>query len=1212
MSRLYLPPLALLCNIACMSAPANFANEMPCDVFYEDADGDSFGGLPRTNCEELHETDVMNDDDCDDEDAMTYPGAGWKEEEDSACMRDADKDGYGDDFGGEEPPEGIVVGTDCNDVLASGGAEQYPGRKYYFDCDNDGYFSSFDTLTPDYEACEPPDLSAECGNEAPPGITAADNVVVDPAEDDLTVDDGDCDDHNAAINPAADEICDEIDNDCDDDIDDDDPSITGQTTYYEDDDEDSYGTINVSEKSCNDISGYVTNKLDCDDTDASLNPDTLWYLDDDNDAFGGDYNSKTQCEQPLGSYVRQGNDCDDADNTSYPGATELCDGRYNNCDDRISGSDPAPENELDNDGDGYVTCPSWVGDVTITAGGDCDDSDEDEHPGVTWYADNDKDTYGDLDSPNTCERWENKDSVLDNSDCDDEDEDEHPGVTWYVDDDEDGYGDVDNDGNDCVRLNNTDVADEQTDCDDDDDQIHPAASEVIGNAIDEDCNDKLTCYYDGDQDGDGVATDTEEITKSHCNFSNKFASSNSDDCDDSDPDLNTETMWAVDDDGDGYGNPDATYGSSQCVTPITMGANYSMFDATQPDCDDSDSNINPGATDVIGDDIDQDCDDEYACFQDSDLDGFGDASVCSYSQLGCYEWGYSYNDGDCDDSDPDSFPGAFEIPGDGTSQDCDLFERCFYDGDSDGYGSSEHFIAINDFTDCAAEHYVENYGDCNDSDSSSNPGVDIALDDNCECSLAGDWEASEASDYLLVGEDSSSYGQSMAALGDINGDGSTDFIVGAPSTAIGIGSFPNGGAVYIHTSLKTTSNEAQQSVSFFFTGRKMNEFFGFDVAPAGDWNSDGFADFMVSSKGPVDAPSGETYAGAVFVYPGANSDNDVAASQGDFTLLVTPTKVSTGFGEDLLAAPLRDRYKNDLIISDFDLGYVSILPHDSSLAGEIELPTAETTLIEIEPRNSSSTLGTTKCDHLASIPSRDGTHWLAIGNPYAPSSTDETGEVLIFKDLDSLNSTVSSADADLVLDFPGTDNQGEPPLFGISVLSADVNHDNYPDLIVGAPGEEDDTGAEKDRGAVYIFLFDPTIDSYPALPDITLFGDEYEQLGTEIEVIDINGDGHVELAMASSATDAVYLLPSQSLTEGEFNLASLAGLTRIYSNEGSASFGQKIANAGDLIEDDNNLPELVVAAPYFSFDNTNNDQNQGVIITIPGTDLPMMDYTAIP
>ena len=42
----------------------------------------------------------------------------------------------------------------------------------------------------------------------------------------------------------------------------------------------------------------------------------------------------------------------------------------------------------------------------------------------------------------------------------------------------------------------------------------------------------------------------------------------------------------------------------------------------------------------------------------------------------------------CDDTDENAFPGATEVVADGTDQDCDNLEECYIDGDSDGVGGS--------------------------------------------------------------------------------------------------------------------------------------------------------------------------------------------------------------------------------------------------------------------------------------------------------------------------------------------------------------------------------------------------------------------------------------------------------------------------------------------------------------------------------------------
>lgn len=88
-----------------------------------DADKDGFGdpGL----CTEVPPGDspppgtVDNDDDCDDSDGKTFPGAAPNDDP-AACMKDADDDDWGD---GDPSVGGVMPGTDCDD----NGADTFPG-----------------------------------------------------------------------------------------------------------------------------------------------------------------------------------------------------------------------------------------------------------------------------------------------------------------------------------------------------------------------------------------------------------------------------------------------------------------------------------------------------------------------------------------------------------------------------------------------------------------------------------------------------------------------------------------------------------------------------------------------------------------------------------------------------------------------------------------------------------------------------------------------------------------------------------------------------------------------------------------------------------------------------------------------------------------------------------------------------------------------------
>ena len=57
---------------------------------------------------------------------------------------------------------------------------------------------------------------------------------------------------------------------------------------------------------------------------------TTFYRDADGDGFGDATNPTQACTAPQG-YVINNTDCNDDDNTVYPGSTEICDGKDNDC-----------------------------------------------------------------------------------------------------------------------------------------------------------------------------------------------------------------------------------------------------------------------------------------------------------------------------------------------------------------------------------------------------------------------------------------------------------------------------------------------------------------------------------------------------------------------------------------------------------------------------------------------------------------------------------------------------------------------------------------------------------------------------------------------------------------------------------------------------------------------------------------------------------------
>jgi hypothetical protein len=167
--------------------------------------------------------------------------------------------------------------------------------------------------------------------------------------------------------------------------------------------------------------------------------------------------------------------------------------------------------------------------------------------------------------------------------------------------------------------------------------------------------------------------------------------------------------------------------SASCETPDADGDGEAAIACGGADCDDSDPDVRPGATEVCDlEGIDEDCDPTTVGERDADGDGAIDFACCNGERCGT----------DCDDAIASVAPGATEVCN-GVDDDCDgsvdegVLRVFFPDVDRDGFGDRR---ATPTAACVPTEGFVENALDCDDTNAGAAPGnleLCNGLDDDC-------------------------------------------------------------------------------------------------------------------------------------------------------------------------------------------------------------------------------------------------------------------------------------------------------------------------------------------------------------------------------------------------------------------------------------------------------------------------------------------------
>ncbi len=558
----------------------------------------------------------------------------------------------------------------------------------------------------------------------------------------------------------------------------------------------------------------------------------------------------------------------------------------------------------------------------------------------------------------------------------------------------------------------------------------------------------------------------------------------------------------------------------------------------QVDCDDDDRAIHPSAEERC-DGVDNNCDgevdeagavDAVEFYADFDQDGYG---VFAYTVYACEApEGYAAAFGDCDDFNGDIHPDATEVC-DGLDNDCDDTvdgayaegQNTYYrDADADGYGNADATQ-----TGCSAPvGYVVDVGDCDDSEATVHEGAvelcDDGLDNNCDGLLdeVCPFYMSDAN-YLLISDGQyDRAGDALSVGGDIDGDGSTDLVVGASQSDIG---GLNSGSAFLQYGPITfpadradfdpeedDNTGALIDSSVVLVGSSTNDYFGGQVAIAPDTDGDGFDDLLVGAYLAGASNHGEAY---LFRGPLTGGSTPISALDSDARFLSDPGEVSGDFSEYVMrpAGDLSGDGVADIIVGDHlyrgvtgedGTGRIYVFSGDAS--GDVQVDEALATITGHTQRAYMGySAAVSRSGGVGSDFNGDGVDDLAVGAPGEDEAWIFFGPVA---------GDLGRDDADVRMTGSASD------WLGSNAASGDLNGDGYADLALGASYQ--DEGGDR-SGSVYVF-------HGPITADVTWGGessfgdfrvnelDSLVYLGNQVnglELVDLDGDGVDDLFVGS-------------------------------------------------------------------------------------------------